>query len=176
MAIAERVTTLDIPTRNGRNSEQIRYQASLHGWKRWIAMAKTPTTLPRWALFLSNGALIATVIIGAISFGKSAGRTEAALTNSAQVPQIQAQLTTLQTSINELAKSQVEFNKGMSDRVSKLEEGKSSNIALQTKVDALTSQLGSVWAVAESSRGDVKELKGTVNTLIQIQQQRKDDK
>lgn len=137
-------------------------------------MAKTPTTLPRWALFVTNGALVLTVIAGAISFGRSAGRTETALANSALVPQIQSQLTTLQTSINDLAKNQVEFNKGMNERVSKLEGDRTSNAALAAKVDALTSQLGSVWATAESSRGDVKELKGTVNTLIQLQQQKKE--
>lgn len=173
MATAQK--TLDITRSNRNGSAANQLQETLHGWRRWVAIVKQPTTLPRWAVFISNGALIATVIIGAISFGKSAGRTEAALANSAQVPQIQAQLTTLQSSINDLAKSQVEFNKGINDRVSKLEEGKSSNIALAAKVDALTSQLGSVWATAESSRGDVKELKGTVNTLIQMQQ-RKEDK
>lgn len=137
-------------------------------------MVKAPTTSPRWVIFVTNGALVATVIIGAISFGRSAGRTETALANSAQVPQIQSQLTTLQTSVNDFAKAQSDALKGFNDRLTKMEESKSSNAALAAKVDALTSQLGSVWATAESARGDVKELKGTINTLVQLQQQNRE--
>jgi TolA-binding protein len=168
-----KVRELETPTRNGQNSETNRLHDSLP--RRWLTMAKAPTTLPRWALFLSNGALIATVILGAISYGRSAGKTETALANSAQVPQLQAQLTTLQQSIDKIAQNQAEAQKDMNNRVSRLEQDKSSNAALAAKVDALTGQLGSVWATAESSRGDVKELKGKVDALLQLQQRPKEN-
>lgn len=140
-------------------------------WARLAKMAKTPTTLPRWALFLSNGALIATVIVGAISFGKSAGRTEAALANSAQVPEIQANVVTITQKLDEIGRKQDQALANQDKRLERLEASSANTAMLNTKVDTLAGQMGSVWALAQSDSNKISRLEGMI---IAMQNQKKE--
>jgi hypothetical protein len=145
-------------------------------------MAKRPTTLPRWALFLSNGALIATVVIGAISFGRSAGRTETALQNSGKVPELQATVGTLSNQLVEIKelieKQNLTVNQTLdaqNKRIDAIQQAQSLGIAqLGDKINSVQGQMGSVWALAQSDSNKVSELKGMVSAMQMQLQQRKD--
>ncbi len=151
----------------------------MHGWGRWVAMVKQPTTLPRWALFISNGALIATVLVGAISFGRSAGRTEDALRNAREVPALQENVKTVTsqlTEIKELIKQQGDANvKTQADqnrKIDAIQQGYMTELTrLGDKVNTIQGQMGSVWALAQSDSNKISELKGMVNAM-QLQQQK----
>lgn len=173
MATAQRVHEFDIPTRNGKDSERIRPHDSLHGWRRWIAIVKQPTTLPRGMLLLSHGALIATVIAGAIAFGRASNRTEAALARSEQVPALSANFNTLTLKLDEISQKQDKAAEQIGKRLDAQQTQINSLAALSTQVAAIQGQMGSVWALAQSDSNKISRLEGMI---IAMQSQKKDDK
>lgn len=172
MSVVERVHEFDIPTRNGRNNDKVFLQDTLPRWKRWLVMAKTPTTLPRWALFVTHGALIATVLAGAIAFGRASSRTEAALSQSNQVPALAANFQSLTAKLDEIGKKQDEALANQDKRIERLEQNSNNVVLINTKVDTLTGQMGSVWALAQSDSNKISRLEG----MIIAMQNQKDNK
>ncbi len=119
--------------------------------------------------------MILTVVVGAISFGKSAGRTEAALSNANQVPEIQASVKTVTQKLDEIIAKQDQALANQDKRIERL-ESQSSNVALiNTKVDTLAGQMGSVWALAQSDSNKISRLEGMIITM-QNQSKEKPDK
>lgn len=132
---------------------------------------KQPTTLPRGMLIITHGALIATVLAGAIAFGRASSRTEAALSQSNQVPVLAANFQTLTTKLDEIGKKQDQALANQDKRIERL-ESQSSNVALiNTKVDTLAGQMGSVWALAQSDSNKISRLEGMI---IAMQNQKKE--
>lgn len=145
-------------------------------------MGKQPTTLPRWAIILQNSALVITVIAGAVVFGRSASKTEAALDNAKQVPALAASFETLNLKLDNIASAQASTSAQQNARLAKMEsevaEVVKLNNSVQTlaaQVTALTGQMGSVWALAQSDSNKVSELKGMVQAMQSMQQQQRQE-
>lgn len=139
-------------------------------------MAKQPTTTPRWLQLATHGALIVTVLVGVISYGRSAGRTEAALKNYDNVPKIQSNVDSLTGQLDEIkkliqqqgvdnAKALAEQNK----RIDGLQQGQGDVARLRDQVTTMQSQMGTIFALAQSDSNKVSELKGTLNAILQQQ-------
>lgn len=152
-------------------------------WEGWRALMKQPSTLPRWALFITHGALILTVLTGVVTFGRFSGRTENALAAYRDVPQIQANVasvTTQLTEIKDLIQKQNETTNKTLDaqnrRIDSVQSAQTQAIAaLSDKLNTVQSQMGSVWALAQSDSNKVSELKGMVSAMqSQMSQQRKE--
>lgn len=154
-------------------------QDSLLG--RLVTMAKSPTTMPRWQLLLTYGALILTILGGAVAFGRASARTDAAIARTEVVPQLQNQLGTLQSSINEIAKKQDEAADKADKRLGAVEKQQTDYNAtvqrLEEKVNSLTSTNGSAWALSQSNAIRLGKLEGMIETMqkLQIQQMQQRD-
>lgn len=162
MAVAERAHGFEIPTRNGKISEQNRLPNSLHGWKSWIAIVKQPTTLPRWTIFITHGALIGTVIAGAIAFGRASSRTEAALSRSEQVPALSANFNTLTAKLDEISAKQDRAAEQVTKRLDAQQLQINEFAKLASQVNAIQGQMGSVWALAQSDSNKISRLEGMI--------------
>lgn len=142
-------------------------------------MAKQPTTTPRWVQLATHGALIVTVLVGVISYGRSAGRTEAALRNYDNVPRIQSNVESLTGQLDEIKK----LIQSQNDKTNSTLDSQNRRIdATQQQIAALTQQLnslnnsfGSVWALAQSDSNKMSKLEGML-TAMQLQNQQRKEK
>lgn len=184
--------TFPIPdiSRNGSSTADALQQSTQGSrWQRIVVMAKTPTTLPRWSLLLTHGALAATVIVGAISYGRSSQATVQALSKADKVPAIQETTDTLKNEIAELKKSVnentatvIKLVEAQNAKVDSIQQQVNTVQSLKDQVATMQNQMGSIWALAQSDSNKVSELKGKADALqsqmsqlmIQMQQQRKD--
>lgn len=140
-----------------------------------------PTTTPRWLQMLTHGALIITILVGVISYGRSSGRTEAALANYTKVPALQADVASTNQQLAEikgiLEKQNDKTNQGF-DQVNKRMDNQQQQIIALSQVDAkvntLTGQMGTIFALEQSNSNSVHELKGTLNAILQQQQHPKE--
>lgn len=135
-----------------------------------------PTTSPRWMQLLTHGALIVTIVVGVISYGRSSGRTEAALASYTQVPIIKADLVSTNQQLAEIKglieKQNIDRTKDVEASNRRMDGLQAQIVALgqlDAKVNAITGQMGSVWALEQSNSNSVHELKGTLNAILQQQ-------
>lgn len=132
-----------------------------------------PTTLPRWAMLLSHGALIATVIAGVLSYGRSAGRTEAALAQVKELPQLQANVDSTSAQLKEIKQLIEKQNGDRAGQDRRIDALQQQTTALTQQVTALTNSFGSVFALAQSDSNSLHELKGTLNAILAQQRKEK---
>lgn len=140
-----------------------------------------PTTLPRWAILLSHGALIATVIAGVLSYGRSAGRTEAALAQVKELPQLQSSVQSTSAQLSEIKqlieKQTAKQNETLEAQNKRIDTNQQVNtLAINSLTDKLTTvqgQMGSVWALAQADSNKVSKLEGML-TAMQNQLQHKE--
>lgn len=172
-----------LPRTNGREAARLPQftQDEPTLGERLLTMVKKPTTTPRWLAFVSHGALVATIIVGLISYGRSAGRTEAALQNYHKVPAIQADVSSLSTQIAELKtllEKRNENYEALNKRLDAQQQQITALSQLDAKVTSLSNSFGSVWALAQSDSNKMSKLEGMMIAMqnMQIQQQKNKEK
>lgn len=135
-------------------------------------MVKQPTTTPRWHILLTYGALILTILGGVISVSRATGRMEKAVEASRQVPELQAQLKSMQDTLTEVRKAQTDAANVVATVKSERTELSDAVKRLDEKVNALTNTNGSAWALSQSNAIRLGKLEGMIETMqrLQIQQ------
>lgn len=138
-----------------------------------------PTTTPRWLQLLTHGALIITILVGVISYGRSAGRTEVALRNYENVPKIQSNVDSLTAQLNKIedliSKQNEKTNQTLDSQNRRIDATQQQIAGLTQQLNALNSSFGSVWALAQSDSNKMSKLEGMLTAMqLQQQQQRKD--
>lgn len=139
-------------------------------------MVNQPTTTPRWQLMLTYSVLVVTIIGGVISVGRSTGRMERAMEASKQVPELQAQLKSLQDTLAEVRKGQTDAAALVTTVRNERTETADAVKRLEEKVNALTNTNGSAWALSQSNAIRLGKLEGMIETMqrLQIQQIQKE--
>lgn len=143
-------------------------------------MAKQPTTLPRWTIFLTHGALVITIIAAAIAFGRAASRTEQALKHTEQVPELKANFEIVTRKLDEISKKQDTAIESQDKRIATLEKQQAEyNLVIQRvgeQINALTSTNGSAWALSQSNAVRLGKVEGMLEAMqrMQFQQMQKE--
>jgi uncharacterized protein HemX len=118
-------------------------------------------------LIITHGALIATVLAGAIAFGRASNRTEAALARSEQVPALAANFEAMSRQLAEIGRKQDQFIDGQNKRLDTLQAQVNAYGLLSAKVDAIQGQMGSVWALAQADSNKISRLEGMIIAMQQ---------
>jgi len=138
-----------------------------------------PTTTPRWMQLVTHGALIVTILVGVVSYGRSAGRTEVALANYNKVPGIQANVDSLATQLNKIegliSTQNEKTNQTLDSQNRRIDATQQQIAALTQQLNALNNSFGSVWALAQSDSNKMSKLEGML-TAMQLQQQQQQRK
>lgn len=141
-------------------------------------MAKAPTTTPRIVQYLTYSGLAITILAAAISYGKSADKIEQASQASKQVPVIQttvSQLNDQMGEIKEMIKTQGDAaTKERAEANKQVEALRQSQVLITNKVDTLSSQYGSMWALTQSNTNQLNQMKGSLDAMQRLQGQQKD--
>lgn len=143
-------------------------------------MGKQPTTLPRWTIFLTHSALAITIIAAAISYGRSASRTEAALSATEAVPALKANFDTVTKKLDEISKKQDSVVENQDKRIATIEKQQTDyNLVVQRmeeKLNALTNTNGSAWALSQSNAVRLGKVEGMLEAMQRMQFQQMQQK
>jgi NAD/NADP transhydrogenase beta subunit len=176
MRAAANVYEAPYTSQNGRRADD-RLRDSLHLslGERILRMAKQPTTTPRWLAIATHGALILTIVVGLISYGRSAGRTEAALNQVKELPQLQANVDSTTAQLKEIKALIEKQGTERANQDKRIDAIQQQTTLLTQQINSLTNSFGSVWALAQSDSNKMSKLEGML-TAMQLQNQQRKDK